>query len=151
MANTISRFCFSLLLSVALAHPAGATPSPVGLWRSYDDRTGQARGLIRVYEQDGILHGRVEEVLVAADRGRVCNRCTDDRRDQPILGMEIFRDLRPEGDGWAGHILDPQTGSIYTCTVHLAEGGRALVLRGYLLITLIGRSQTWQRVDAASP
>jgi uncharacterized protein (DUF2147 family) len=142
-----------LALGIGLAaclyfHSAAASPSPVGLWRSFDDRTGEARGLIRIYEVDGTLHGKVEQIFIPADRGRVCERCTDDRRGKPILGMDIFRDLRPEGDGWAGHILDPQTGNIYTCTGHLAQNGQEFVLRGYILVTLLGRSQTWQRADA---
>jgi len=130
------------------AMSALAALSPVGLWRSFDDHTGQARGVIRIYEVDGVLHGRVEQVLVPADRGRICTKCTDDRRDQPVLGMEIFRDLRPDGDGWAGHILDPQTGSLYTCTAHLGENGREFILRGYILLPVLGRSQAWQRVDS---
>ncbi len=96
---------------------------------------------------NGTLHGKVETILVPADRDRICTRCTDDRHDQPVLGMEIFRDLRPDGDGWAGHILDPQTGSIYTCTARLAADGRSFILRGYIMISLLGRSQTWQRVE----
>jgi uncharacterized protein (DUF2147 family) len=94
-----------------------------------------------------VLHGKVEQILVPADRTRLCTACTDDRHNQPVLGMEIFRDLRPDGDGWAGHILDPQTGNIYTCTAHLAPDGQSFVLRGYILISLLGRSQTWQRVE----
>jgi uncharacterized protein (DUF2147 family) len=137
----------ALLLILATGQPVWAAPSPVGLWRSFDDRTGQASGLIRIFEADGILHGKVVEIAVPADRGRVCERCTDDRRNQAILGMEIFRDLRPEGDGWAGHVLDPQNGSIYTCTAHLNKNGKEFVLRGYVLMEFLGRSQTWQRVD----
>ncbi len=128
------------------AGPSRAAASPIGLWRTFDDHTGEPSGVVRVFEAGDVLKGRVESVRNPVDRGRICSRCTDDRRDQPIIGLEIIRDLRPEGDGWAGHVLDPQTGGIYSCTAHLADGGQELVLHGYLVLPLFGRSQTWQRV-----
>ena len=133
-----------------VAARAGAVDSPIGLWRTFDDHTGQARGLVRIFPSGGVLHGRIEQLLDTADQRRVCSLCSDDQHNQPILGLEIIRDLHPAGAGWAGHVLDPQTGSLYRCTAHLAAGGRSLVLRGYVLLPLLGRSQTWQRVGAGS-
>jgi uncharacterized protein (DUF2147 family) len=129
--------------------PAAAAPSPVGLWQTFDDHTGQPRAVVRIFEAGGVLHGRVEQILDAADTGQVCEKCRDERHGKPILGMEIFTDLRPTDDGWQGHILDPQTGSIYTCTARLTPDGQGFVLRGYIVISLIGRSQTWKRIPAA--
>ena len=130
----------------AVAARAAAAASPIGLWQTFDDQTGQPSGIVRVYDAGGVLHAKVESVHNPADRDRICTRCTDDRRDKPILGLEIIRDLRPSGDGWSGHVLDPQTGGIYSCTAHLTQGGQELVLHGYLLLPIIGRSTTWQRV-----
>ncbi len=72
--------------------------------------------------------------------------CTDDRKDKPVQGLQIIRGMQPDGDAWTGGtILDPETGTIYRCSMHLADGGRTLVVRGYIGISLLGRSQTWIR------
>ena len=134
------------LLALALL---GAAPSasPVGLWRTVDDHTGRERALVRIFENSGTLYGRVERIFDPADAGKICGKCGDDRHDKPLLGLDILRGLKPDGDGaWSGgEIIDPETGSIYRASAHLAEGGRDLVVRGYLLFSLLGRSQTWHR------
>ncbi len=132
----------------ALAAPsASAVQSPVGLWQTFDDHTGQPRGLVRIFENQGRLYGDVARVLDADKGGAVCVKCTDDRKDKPVLGLQIIRGLVPDGDGWSGGtILDPENGTTYRCSMHLADGGRKLILRGYVGISLFGRSQTWVRV-----
>lgn len=120
--------------------------SPVGLWRTFDDHTGRERGKVRIWEDRGILYGQIVAVLDPEEAKKVCVPCTDSRKDQPIIGLPIIRGLRPDGNGWSGgEILDPETGSVYRCRMHLEDSGRKLVVRGYLGISLIGRSQTWLR------
>lgn len=139
----------ALLLALSAALPAAAQPAsgPVGLWRTVDDRTGRERGLVRIYERDGILNGRIEQVFDPAEARRTCDRCEGDRRGAPAIGLEFLRGLRPDGSGgWDhGEVLDPETGNVYRGSVRLGEGGRTLVLRGSVLGGLIGRSQTWVR------
>ena len=131
----------------AAAAEASAPQTPVGLWQTFDDHTGQARGMVRIFEAQGRLYGDVVRVLDTDKPGAVCIKCTDDRKDKPVLGMQIIRGLMPDGDGWSGGtILDPETGTAYRCSMHLTDGGRKLVLRGYVGISLFGRSQTWVRV-----
>ena len=126
---------------------APARQSPVGLWQTFDDHTGQARGMVRIFESQGRLYGDIVRVLDTDKAGAVCVKCTDDRKNKVVLGLQIIRGLAPDGDGWSGGtILDPETGTTYRCSVHLADGGRKLVLRGYVGISLFGRSQTWVRV-----
>jgi uncharacterized protein (DUF2147 family) len=135
-----------LLSPVAAFAQAPSAPSPVGLWQTVDDHTGKARGLVRIFESQGRLYGDVVRVLDPDKAGAVCVSCTDDRKNKPVQGLQIIRGLQPDGDGWSGGtILDPETGAIYRCSIHLADGGRRLIVRGYVGISLIGRSQTWFR------
>jgi uncharacterized protein (DUF2147 family) len=121
--------------------------SPAGLWEPLDSSTGKPLGLIRIFERDGRWFGRIEP-LPGDDVNERCTHCTDDRKGQPIIGLVIMRNLRREGDEYVGgDILDPDTGKVYGCKFHLANGGHQLIMRGYLGISLLGSSQTWRRVE----
>jgi uncharacterized protein (DUF2147 family) len=137
------------VLVAAQSGPASAqapAPSPLGLWRTFDDRTGRERGVVRIWERNGALFGSVVSTVDPEEGKRTCEKCTDDRKDQPIIGLNIIRGMRPDGKQWSGgEVLDPETGSIYRCSMRVEDGGRKLVLRGYLGISLLGRSQTWLR------
>ena len=127
---------------------AADTASPIGLWKTVDDHTGQPRALVRIYEQDGHLFGRVEKSFTPGAESRVCAVCKDERHNQPMIGLVIIRGLVRDGDSWdGGDILDPDSGTVYRCKVHLDEGGAKLVVRGFIGISLLGRSQSWQRQD----
>jgi uncharacterized protein (DUF2147 family) len=120
--------------------------SPIGLWKTFDDKTGKAKGLIRIYEHDGKFFGRLEESFSPGAEHRVCTVCTDERKDQPVIGLTIIRNLQRDDNEYAGgDILDPESGSVYRCKMHLEEGGARLVVRGFIGFSLLGRSQTWQR------
>ena len=137
----------TLLILALSAVPAFAADlsSPVGEWRTIDDATGAARALVRIYQHDGALFGLVEQPL-AKDGHPNCDACTDDRRGKPIVGMDIIRGLQADGDHWdGGTILDPENGKVYRCTLTLRDGGQHLAVRGYIGISLFGRSQTWVR------
>ena len=122
--------------------------SPVGDWRTIDDHTGQPKAIVRIVAREGKLYGMVERPLTANPTHRTCDDCTDDRKGKPILGMEIIRGLQPDGDQWdGGTILDPETGKVYKCRLRLEDGGRKLAVRGFLGIALLGRTQTWERVE----
>lgn len=136
----------STLLPTALVAQVPASQSPIGLWRTIDDNTGKARAVVRIFEYQGRLYGDVVRVLDPDKAGNVCVKCTDDRRGKPLEGLQIIRGLQPDGDGWSGGtILDPETGTTYRCSARLADEGRKLVVRGYVGISLLGRSQTWIR------
>ncbi len=134
------------LLAMFIAPAQAQSVSPVGKWRTFDDNTGRERGLIGITEQNGVLFGRVLAILDPADAGHSCDACEDDRRGKPVIGLEIIRGMRAEGDSWGGgRILDPETGGIYRLSMKLEDGGAKLLLRGYLGISLFGRTQTWLR------
>jgi hypothetical protein len=124
--------------------------SPDGLWAPTDGN-GRPLGLIRIFEQDGVFYGRIEPSSPADDSSARCNHCTGERKDQPIIGLVIMRHLTLKDHQYVGgDILNPRTGGIYHCKFHLTDGGRKLRMRGYLLFPLLGLTQTWVRVDAAS-
>lgn len=145
----------TLLLASATAtlpvHAAdGQLATPAGLWQPLDS-SGKPLGLIRIFEANGLYYGRIEPSSPSDDRRALCTRCTGERHDQPIIGLVLMRHLRLEnGEYVGGDIVDPDTGRIYGCTLRLTDGGRQLVMRGYLGISLLGRSQTWRRVEDAS-
>jgi uncharacterized protein (DUF2147 family) len=137
-------------MSPVLAAATADLSSPEGLWAPIDGQ-GRRLGLVRIFEQDGAFYGRIEPSSPADDFSARCTRCTDDRKDQPIIGLVIMRHLKPkDGEYVGGDILDPDTGGIYRCKFHLMDGGRKLRMRGYLGISLLGRSLTWVRVNESS-
>ena len=142
-----SRALAAIVL-VASGAAAQAQTSPVGTWRSIDDDTQQPKAQIVISEQGGVLTGRIEQLLrPGADPKAVCDRCTDDRKDKPMVGLEIIRGAKKaEGkDVWeGGRILDPEKGSTYALRLTPVEGGQKLEVRGS--IGPFGRTQTWVRV-----
>lgn len=127
-----------------------AQSTPIGLWRLIDDTTQQERSHVRITESQGQLVGRIEKLL-QPPQTPTCVKCTDDRKDQPILGLTILRQIsaRADEDGVysGGHILDPRSGELYRARLRLQDQGRQLEVRGYIGVPLLGRSQTWVRID----
>lgn len=133
----------------AFAAGALAQVTPVGTWRNIDDKSGEAKAEIRIADNGGVLSGRIEKRLTKdAKPDDACKECTDDRKDKPILGLEIIRGAKKaEGrDVWeGGKILDPENGREYTLRLTPIEGGKRLEVRGS--IGPFGRTQTWVRVQ----
>jgi hypothetical protein len=113
-------------------------------------RAASRSGSSNIYQDHGLFFGRVEPSSPSDDRSRKCTRCPDERRDQPIIGLVLIRNMRLQGDEYVGgDIVDPDTGWIYGCKFRLVDDGRELIMRGYFGISLFGRSQIWKRVDPA--
>lgn len=128
-----------------LASSHGADLSPVGTWRTFND-VGRETGAVTISEDGGVLSGSIAAIDDPAKAGATCRKCTDDRKDKPVLGMQIIRGVRADGDQWdGGEILDPENGKVYRVKMHMADGGAKLVLRGFIGVSLFGRSQTWVR------
>ena len=131
----------------ALAFPVLAQMTPAGVWRSIDDKTGQPKAEIRIRADGaGVLTGVVEKALAPSAEPN-CMQCSDERKGQPKLGMEIIRGAKKaEGrDVWeGGKILDPDNGKEYTLRLTPIEGGSKLEVRGY--IAFFFRTQTWIRI-----
>lgn len=124
--------------------------SPIGLWKSIDDKTGKPTAIIRITEIEGRFQGRIEKVFPEPGESAnpVCGECKGELRDQPVVGMTILTELRHIGDEYAdGQILDPDSGKLYRCTMTLLDGGNRLSIRGYIGIPLLGRTQVWLREE----
>ena len=126
-----------------------AQNTPVGLWRSTDDKTGEAKAEVRITDAAGVLSGKIEKrLLKTAKPEDVCTECSDERKDQPLLGLEIIRGAKKaeSREVWeGGKILDPENGKNYTLKMTPIEDGKKLEVRGSF--GPFGRTQTWVRVN----
>ena len=138
------------LLLYAAAGSALAQNTPAGLWKTIDDETKVEKSLVRIIEAGGVLIGKVEKIL--GDKADAkCTECTDARKDQPVQGMTILRDIKQDPDDKAlwigGDILDPNNGKVYRVRLKPVDGGKKLEVRGYIGTPMLGRTQTWLRVE----
>lgn len=133
----------------ALALPALAQLTPVGTWKSVDEKTGQPKSEIVIEDQGGVLQGRVQQLLrPGADPKALCVECKDALKDQPMVGLPIIQGAKKvaDKDVWeGGKILDPENGKFYTLRLTPIDGGQKLEVRGS--IGPFGRTQTWVRVQ----
>jgi uncharacterized protein (DUF2147 family) len=138
----------ALLPLVCFARNASAQDTPVGKWRTVDDKTGKVKSVVEVYEaSDGSLAAKVLQVL-DSDKGPnpLCDACKGDRHGKPITGMVIAWGLHREGNTWEdGKIMDPKNGKTYSAKMTPIDGGKKLEVRGYMGFSLLGRTQTWIR------
>jgi uncharacterized protein (DUF2147 family) len=143
-----------LIITLALLAASGfaaAQTSPIGLWKTIDDATKQPRSLVRITETNGELTGKIEKVFLreGEKEGDVCERCTDERKGKPVVGMTIMKSYKKDEEDagkWAGgEILDPNNGKVYKSYVTVMEGGKKLNVRGYIGAPVFGRTQTWVR------
>ncbi|HEX4986053.1 MAG TPA: DUF2147 domain-containing protein [Burkholderiales bacterium] len=144
------RAAFLAVLSLLALQATAANDTPAGTWRTIDDKTKQERSIIRITEQGGELKGVVEKIFdqPGDDPAHLCKACKDERKDKPIVGMTILWGLKKDGDAWTGgEILDPKNGKTYRCKLTLSADGRSLDVRGFIGISLIGRTQTWLRQE----
>jgi uncharacterized protein (DUF2147 family) len=130
---------------------AMAQSTPVGLWKTISDKDGSVTSEVRVVENAGVLSGRIERTFrtdVKADAK--CELCKDDRKDQPIIGLEIIRGLgkAPGKELWeGGTVVDPDNGTVYKLKMTPIDGGKKLEVRGFVGFSLFGRTQTWIRAQ----
>lgn len=148
----MKRFIFCvwvIVLSHHISNVQAGNATPEGLWRTIDDRTGKARSLVKIIEQDGEYNGFVEKGLLPTDKEQdVCDKCTDERKGQRIIGMKLLTGIRQKGNEFdCGEVLDPDNGETYQCQIKLDASGNKLEVRGYIGIPVLGRSQTWLRLE----
>jgi uncharacterized protein (DUF2147 family) len=142
---------FAALLSLlAAGHAATADMSPVGLWQAVDPDTKQPSGWFAVTEHDGTYDGTLVKMFLqpGQDPNIVCDKCKDDRHNQPWLGLQIIRGMKSAGDNkyQDGTILDPRDGHVYDANMTLSPDGHTLIVRGFLGFSLLGRNEYWTRL-----
>lgn len=144
-----------LLLCFAWSAGFAKELTPSGYWQQVNEQTKQPQSVIQIWQnQDGSLSGKILGLYPVKGRelAKYCDKCTDHRKNQPIIGMTIINDMQQVDSSliWSGgEILDPKAGSTYRCKIVLSEDNKTLQVRGYLGIPLLGRSQTWLRLATA--
>lgn len=141
-----SILIFASLLTLSIS---AAAQGVVGKWKTIDDKTGLVKSIVEIKEQNGQLSGTVIQLFRSewANQNPKCTECKDDRKDMPMLGMDVVRNMKWNGSLYKdGTICDPNNGDIYKCEMWLKSGdANKLEVRGYWGI--IYRTQTWERVQ----
>ena len=152
--NPISLVTVSLLIGMIVSAqcvPASAAaPSPVGLWKILDDKTGENKCFIKVWIDQGELFGRIETLVLKSGENPhpLCYECSGDKKDKPVIGMTVLWGLKQDGQMWSGgFVLDPNNGTTYTSKVEVKDGGGKLEIRGFTGFSLFGRTQTLVRAE----
>jgi len=147
----IRHWLFLVIILCLQSLPIGAAElSPSGLWKTIDEHSGKAKGLIRIREVNGQYEGKIEKIFPTPgdDPTPKCEKCDGARHNQPVLGMTFMWGLKKQGNEYqGGEILDPETGTIYRAKIKLIDGGSKLEVRGFVGFSLFGRSQVWLREE----
>jgi uncharacterized protein (DUF2147 family) len=122
--------------------------SPLGRWKTIDDATGKVKSIVAISEDDGNLSGTIVQLFDPPVSHPTCYLCTGQKKDLPLVGLQVLWGFRPDGNSWTGgQVLDPETGKVYRASLALEDGGKQLRLHGYIGIPLLGRTEHWQRAE----
>jgi uncharacterized protein (DUF2147 family) len=144
---------FGAVCGVAII--AGATglraqePSAVGMWEQVDENTGKAESWFKITERNGIYTGNIVKIFFkpGEDENWICHYCEGDEKGKPVLGLALIKGMQRNGLSYEnGTIMDPRDGAVYRALMKLSPDGGKLEVRGYLGISLFGRTQVWNRL-----
>ena len=149
--KSLIRGVFAAVLAAGLALPAlAASDSPVGKWKTIDDKTGKPKGVVEITEANGVLSGKIVGRFPKPGdpENPVCDKCEGAKKNKPIVGLVFLEGLKKDGDEYTGgKILDPESGDVYDSKLKVIEGGKKIEVRGFIGVSLLGRSQTWVREE----
>ncbi|MDR2205695.1 MAG: DUF2147 domain-containing protein [Flavobacteriaceae bacterium] len=117
-----------------------------GKWKTIDDETGKEKAIVEIFKKpDGKYYGKIIQLLITPTNNN-CVKCTDDRKNKPLIGLEIIRGLQKDDDEFSGGtVVKPETGKTYKCIIK--REGNKLKVRGYIGFSLIGVTQIWEKAD----
>lgn len=140
-----SFICLSILLVTQLS--LAASTHPAGTWTTIDDKTKRERSIVRIWESNGVVYGRIVKVFKQPGDTGFCQNCPGEFKDKPTKGLRLLWGLRKTGERtWdGGRIIDPKIGKIYRAKITVSPDGKKLFVRGYIGFSLLGRTQTWLR------
>lgn len=144
----MSVYKFLLITIVLLFSNFGQSQSVFGKWKTIDDRTGNPKGIINIYEKDGMMYGEIDKVVEPGKENSLCVKCDGDLKDKPVVGMTIIKAGEKNDDNeWKGKFLfDPEQAMTFRFKIWLnPDNLNELKVRGYL--AFLFRTQTWIRVD----
>ena len=135
---------FSLIVLTVITASA---QDVIGKWKTVDDETGKPKSVVEIYKENGKIYGKVVEIVDPTKRDATCIECPGDAKGKPIMGLVIIKDLKKDGKEYnGGTIMDPNNGKVYKSYIEL-DGANTLKVRGYIGFSLLGRTQTWTRVQ----
>lgn len=141
--NSKHFFTLALFTLVALMSYA---QTPIGIWKTIDDVTDEAKSHVEIYEENGKVYGKITKLLRKAP-DTICESCKGEKKNKPLIGMIILEGLQTQNESWGGGtIMDPENGKTYKCKMSM-ETNDKLKVRGYIGIEALGRNQFWYRVE----
>lgn len=155
MMNRFPLWLSALAIGFIASTVYAVTPNtPIGYWKTIDDATGKPKSIVQIWQaENSQLKGKVVKIFPksGSNQDKVCAKCDGNLHNQPIVGMVIISGLMAKENQWDnGRILDPENGKTYNLSLRTAENGKKLDVHGYVGLPLLGRSQTWERVDLMS-
>jgi uncharacterized protein (DUF2147 family) len=144
------KFTLTILVISVAASLFAQDFSPIGKWKTIDDETGKAKSIINIWQQEDKLYGTIESLFLEPDEdpNPLCDKCKGDLYNKPVIGLTILNDLKQDGNEWnSGTIMDPDNGKTYKCKIEVVENGAKLMVRGFIGISLLGRTQYWLKTE----
>jgi len=138
-----------LVLAIGVCFALNVAAAEItGLWQTRDD-DGKPTGYIRVIEENAVYRGVIEKGLETDKQEKYCTACKDERKGQKLIGMTIMKGVVAKGNNrYQGtEILDPFSGNTYRVKLKLKDSGQLLEVRGYIGVSLFGRTQVWKRAE----